>query len=95
MCPDCCGSDEHPPQHCQDCGLLDSSPSWSLYSNLYGTGPGPHYCGQVKGCTHCGFTGWADEPAYGGSEGPCPSCGEMPNLKKLARKPPEPKKTKS
>jgi hypothetical protein len=86
-CPDCCGTDEHPSQHCQDCPQLDSSPSWSCYSNKLGYGEGSTYWGQVKGCTHCGFTGFADQPAYGGHVG-CPRCGQEPDQKKLARKPP-------
>ena len=87
-CDDCGGSDEHPSQHCQDCGLLDDSPSWPVYRNSSGTGRGSTFWGMAKGCTHCGFTGYANEPAYGGHVGKCPRCGEEPDQKKLARKPP-------
>ena len=86
-CPDCGGNDEHPPQHCQDCSQLDAVATWSLYTGPLGVGRGKHYQGEVKGCTHCGFTGWADEPAYGGWVGACPKCGELPDKKKLRRGP--------
>lgn len=48
-CPDCLGTDEHPPEHCQDCAQLDHIPEG-------------HPSG--KGCIECGFTGYASDPPF-------------------------------
>ena len=87
-CPDCGGTDEHPAEHCQDCPQLDPFPAWPIYTNKHGFGRGSTFLGMSKGCTHCGHTGYADRPAYGGSEGKCPFCGKLPDPKVLSRKPP-------
>lgn len=81
-CEGCGRTDEHPPQHCQDCPKLDGQPGWfiAVSSSM------PGVCVEIYGCTNCGFTGYADEEPYTGLYGACPSCGKKPNQKKLNRK---------
>lgn len=77
-CEDCCGNDGGPREHCQDCPKLTCQPGWFLVVKDTGV--------MIYGCTHCGFTGYANGDAYVGTYGICPSCGKEPDKKKLSRK---------
>ena len=65
-CEYCGGTDEQPKQHCQDCPLFDHIPEPTTREGWLKW--------KGKGCSHCGFTGYASDPIHDFTMGLCDLC---------------------